>query len=146
MPVYFHSEDVGFLLDKKRIYKKWISQIVNQHKKKIGELNIIFCSNSYILEINRKYLNHNYFTDVITFEYDRSDKIDGDIFVSIDQVRINCTSLRVNFIEEISRVIIHGVFHLLGYKDDSAGDINKMRIMENTALIVLRGLENGKNL
>jgi probable rRNA maturation factor len=146
VPVYFHSEDVGFLLDKKRLYKKWITQIINQHKKKIGNLNIIFCSNSYILEINRKYLNHNYFTDVITFEYDRSDKIDGDIFVSIDQVKINCAGLRVNFIEELRRVIIHGVYHLLGYKDDSAEDIERMRKMEDKALIVLRGLENGKNL
>lgn len=146
MPVYFHSEDVGFLLDNKRLYKEWISHTVNQHKKKIGELNIIFCSNSYILEINRKYLNHDYFTDVITFEYDRSDKIDGDIFVSIDQVRINCIGLRVNFNEELRRVIIHGVYHLLGYKDDSEKDIERIRKMEDSALIVWRGLENGKNL
>jgi probable rRNA maturation factor len=146
VPVYFHSEDVGFLLDKRRLYKKWITQIFNQHKKKIGNLNIVFCSNSYILEINRKYLNHNYFTDVITFDYDHSDKIDGDIFVSIDQVIISCADLHVNFNEELRRVIIHGVYHLLGYRDDSAKDIERIRKMEDSALIVWRGLENGENL
>lgn len=146
MPVYFHSEDTDFRLDKKRLYKTWIRDIVNQHKKTTGNLNVIFCSNTYLLEINRKYLNHNYFTDVITFDYSLSDRVEGDVFVSIDQVKINCQALKVGFIEELCRVIIHGVLHLLGYMDDSGKKRETMRELEDSAMLVLRGLENGKDV
>ena len=119
MPVFFHSEKIDFSLERRRAYKSWIKTIVSFYGKKVGEVNIIFTSNEYILSINQKFLNHNYFTDVITFAYNDKDIVAGDIFVSIDQVRINGEEFRVTFENELSRVMIHGVLHLLGNNDNS---------------------------
>ncbi len=146
MPVLFHSEDTDFSLPKKRLYTSWIGNIIKQHAKSAGNLNIIFCSNHVLLEINRKYLNHNYFTDVVTFEYDVTEGIDGDIFVSVDQVKLNADELKVDFIDELCRVIIHGVLHLLGYKDDTEEKVQNMRVLEDSALNFLKRLENGKKV
>ncbi len=144
MPVYFHSEETDFLLGNKKLYKSWIKRIINHHQRKCGNLNIVFCSNNYLLEINRKYLNHNYNTDVISFDQSLSDRIEGDIFVSIDQVEINAKELKIDFYDELCRVIIHGVLHLLNYVDYTTEEKGRMTEAENWALNVLRGLENGE--
>lgn len=146
MPVYFHSEDIRFELKRKRIYKGWIESVVDQHRKSVQNINIVFCSNPYLLEINKKYLNHNYHTDVITFNYNEGNSISGDIFVSVDQVRLNCEEQNESFHDELLRVLIHGVLHLLGY-DDSTNELrNNMRIAENWALKILGGKGDGKEI
>lgn len=146
MPVYFHSEDTLFELKGKRIYKRWIEKVVGEHRKTVQNINIIFSSNEYLLDINRKYLNHNYYTDVITFDYNDEKIISGDIFVSIDQVRLNCRDQKVTFLNELRRVMIHGVLHLLDYDDATNESKMEMRIKEDWALKILRGADDGKDI
>lgn len=146
MPVYFHSEDTRFKLKRKKVYKGWIESVVQEHSKTARDINIIFSSNKYLLEINKKYLNHNYHTDVITFNYNDGNAISGDIFVSIDQVRLNCQEHKVTFQNELSRVMIHGVLHLLAYDDATNESKKRMRVAENWALMILEGADDGKNI
>lgn len=146
MPVYFHSEDTRFQLREKRIYKQWIENVVGEHHKNVQNLNIIFSSNEYLLEINKKYLNHNYHTDVITFNYNEGNDISGDIFVGIDQVRLNCLEQKVSFENELSRVMIHGVLHLLDYDDVTNESKREMRKKEDWALKFLGREEDGKDI
>lgn len=146
MPVFFHSEDTRFELKGKKSYKRWIENIVHSHRKTLQNINIIFSSNEYLLEINKRYLNHNYYTDVITFDYSEGKTISGDIFVSIEQVRMNCLEQEVTFQDELSRVMIHGVLHLLGYDDASNEAVKEMRIKEDWALMILRGEDDGKDI
>jgi probable rRNA maturation factor len=146
VPVYFHSEDTRFELKGKKIYKQWVEIIVQEHHKTVQNLNIIFSSNEYLLELNRKYLNHNYYTDVITFDYTIENAVSGDIFVSIDQVRLNCQDQEVTFENELARVMIHGVLHLLGYDDSTHESAMEMRLKEDWALKSLREVEDGKDI
>lgn len=140
MPVFFHSEDTQFILDKEDRFEKWIALVIEEEKRLLGDLNIIFTSNEYLLKINQDYLKHNYYTDVITFNYNIESQISGDIFVSIDQIRINSEELGIEFVNEISRVMIHGVLHLIGYNDSNEEEVKEMRIMEDRALILLGGI------
>jgi rRNA maturation RNase YbeY len=143
VPVYFHSEDTRFELKRKKIYKGWIKSVIDQHNKSVANINIVFCSNEYILEINKLYLNHNYHTDVITFNYNEGIEISGDIFVSVEQVRLNCQEHNVSFQNELSRVIIHGVLHLLAYDDSTSDEQSKMRSAEDLALKQFGGKGDG---
>lgn len=146
MAIYFHNEDVDFKIKESTILKAWIRNILSNHNFSPGDINIIFTSNDFLLNLNRKYLNHNYFTDVITFDYESENKISGDIFVSIDQVRLNAEAYQVGFASELHRVIIHGVLHLIGFNDGTDDERAGMRSEEDIALGVLDGLKNGKNL
>ena len=146
MPVYFYSEETKFKLTNRNIYRYWIEDFVKEKEKSIGELSFIFTTNEYLLEINKQYLNHNYFTDVITFNYNELDIISGDIYISVDQVKINSDELNVKFVHELCRVMIHGVLHLLGWKDDNSEEMKIMRIMENRALKRLKEYESGKGV
>ncbi|MDF1572207.1 MAG: rRNA maturation RNase YbeY [Bacteroidales bacterium] len=146
MPVFFHSETTDFSLEKQHLLQKWIQTILSEHNKQVGNLNIIFTSNDYLLEINRKYLNHNYFTDVISFDDSDGNVISGDIFVSIDQVKINSMFHNVGFINELCRVMIHGVLHLVGFNDANAAQQQVMRELEDHALNVLEVMDNGKDI
>ena len=146
MPVFFHSESPGFSFKGRRIYAKWFGKIVANQGKKLSNLNCIFVSNDYLLEINKEFLKHNYFTDVITFNYTIGDEISGDIFVSIDQVKINSGELNIVFKEELSRVMVHGLLHLLGYDDKTRSDQDRMRQAENNALELLEEIRNGKQI
>lgn len=134
MPVRFHTEDTSFNLPQKLRHKQWICLWIESQNHLCGELNLIFVSNSYIRNINQKYLNHNYNTDVITFDYGEERRISGDIFISIDQVRMNAGSFKTEEKDELRRVMIHGVNHLLGYKDGNDQEKEIMRQMENEAL------------
>ena len=101
-------------------YKKtssWIEDVISDNQKKIKELSIIFCNDEYILETNRKYLNHDYYTDIITFDYSEKNYISGDLLISLETVKHNADNYSVTFINELQRVIIHGILHLLGYND-----------------------------
>lgn len=135
--IYFHSENTTFLLKKKKIIKKWLTCIISNEEKKLGEISIIFCSDDFLLEINRNYLSHDYYTDVITFNYNEDDFISGDIFISIDRVIENSNLFSNKFQSELNRVMVHGVLHLLGYKDKSQKEEKAMRKKEEEALKLL---------
>jgi len=115
----------------------WISQVVESFECEIGEINYYFCSDNYLLEMNREHLNHDYFTDIITFDYTVADMISGDLFISVDTVRDNAQEYQVDFFEELHRVIVHGVLHLLGYKDKSVEEKALMTAKENYYLSLL---------
>jgi probable rRNA maturation factor len=135
--IHFHSEDVDFHLvnDKKTI--KWIKDSIKNEAKTVGEISYIFCSDEYLHKMNLEYLNHDTFTDIITFDYTEENIVSGDIFISIDRVKENATKFNTSinsvqaFEGELSRVIIHGVLHLMGYKDKSAQEKEQMRSKED---------------
>jgi len=141
VPIYFHTESVKFTFNRRNLFKKWIRLVVDKHNKSAGSINIIFTSNEYLLSVNRKYLNHNYNTDVITFEYNEEKLISGDIFVSVEQVKINAESFKNLFEDELNRVVIHGVLHLLGFKDETPDEKKEIRREEDKALALLNTVE-----
>ena len=134
MAVSFHSEKTSYKLAQKTNHKKWILQCIALHHKTPGELSIIFTSNEHLLLLNRDYLNHNYFTDVITFDYSEEETVSGDIFISIDQVRENAKIFQAEVEDEIRRVMVHGVLHLIGFNDSTEEEKRVMQKMENEAL------------
>ncbi|MEQ8424605.1 MAG: rRNA maturation RNase YbeY [Cyclobacteriaceae bacterium] len=137
MPIRFFEEGVSFKLPHPRKTSNWIKGAVTKEKAIIGELNYIFCQDSYLLSINQEYLNHDSFTDIITFSYPQAGNaksISGDIFISIERVRDNARNLKIPFDSELHRVIIHGVLHLLGYRDKKVADKALMRKKEEAYL------------
>ena len=111
-----------------------LSNVVKTELKELGDISIIFVSDQYLLEINQKYLNHDYFTDIITFDYCEDNVISGDLFISVDRVKENADSFNVDELTEIHRVMIHGVLHLCGYKDKTEEEEKNMRLLENKYL------------
>ncbi len=131
MAIFFYKEETKFELQQKMKFKRWIRATIQEEKSKTGDLTFVFCSDEYLLQMNNQYLSHDYYTDVITFDYTEEDQITGDIFISIDRVKDNAKALEIEFQKELQRVIIHGVLHLLGYKDKTKIEIRKMRQKEN---------------
>lgn len=120
IPIHFFSEEIAFNLKSKTAIRRWINQTVQNEKYQLQELNFIFCSDNYLLKINREYLNHDTYTDIITFDHSESEEnIAGDIFISINRVKENAKTFGVAFHDELHRVLIHGTLHLLGYIDKS---------------------------
>ena len=117
MPILFYHEDVKPLKLERRKIKNWISSVITSENKKNGSINFIFCSDEYLLQVNKQYLEHDYYTDIITFDYVEGKLISGDIFISVDRVADNAGKFRVSFDEELRRILVHGVLHLLGYAD-----------------------------
>jgi probable rRNA maturation factor len=111
-----------------------LSNVVKTELKELGDISIIFVSDQYLLEMNQKYLNHDYFTDIITFDYCEHNIISGDLFISIDRVKENADSFNVDELTELHRVMIHGVLHLCGYKDKTEEEEKNMRLLENKYL------------
>ncbi len=136
MAVSFHNEDVSFQLKEKNRHKRWIRESIETENKVPGEIAIIFTSNALLRRMNREHLNHNYFTDVITFDYTEGNIISGDVFISVDQVRVNAKAYNSELSEEMRRVMIHGILHLMGYKDGTGEEKNEMRNLENEALLL----------
>lgn len=136
MPINYQSQDIKFVLKEKRKVSKWINDVIKSHQKKLGNVSYIFCSNQYILELNQQYLNHNYFTDIITFDYCFDNIVEGDIFISIDTVLDNSHRFKTNFYDELLRVIIHGILHLVGFSDKTAKQQKQMRVLEDEALSI----------
>ena len=132
--ITFHSEGVPYVLPNKALFRRWITETALSHGKRLGELAFVFCSDDYLLEMNKQYLNHDYFTDIITFDYADGDVIAGDIFISVDRVEDNACKNLVDKKAEMQRVVIHGVLHLCGYKDKQKEDSQKMRKLEDLAL------------
>ena len=112
----------------------WIRRVASEYGKKCGDIAYIFCSDEKILEVNKAYLQHDYYTDVITFDYTEGDKISGDIFISVDTVRSNAEQFGTDYDEELHRIIIHGVLHLCGINDKGPGEREMMTRHENEAL------------
>jgi len=119
------------------LVEKWISNVITRNSKSVGDLTYIFCSDEYLLEINKEYLNHNYFTDIITFNYCEGDVVSGDIFISVDTVLDNANTFDVSFDNELNRVIIHGILHLIGFDDKTDEDQEEMTRQENISLELL---------
>ena len=134
MPVTFHTENLTFSLKQKLRHKRWIKSWIDSQKAVCGNIAFVFTSNEQIKLINHEYLNHNDFTDVITFDYTEGKTISGDIFISIDQVRLNAGSYGTEDEDELRRVMVHGVLHLMGYGDGSEEERRTMHQMENEAL------------
>ncbi|MDR0230525.1 MAG: rRNA maturation RNase YbeY [Dysgonamonadaceae bacterium] len=134
MAIIYQSDDIKSPKIKRREISNWIKSVATSHNKKIGDIAYIFCSDKKILEINIQYLNHDYYTDIITFDYSEGDIISGDLFISLDTVRSNAEKFNTDYAEELYRVIIHGILHLCGFKDKSTKDAKVMREKENEAL------------
>ncbi len=137
MAVSFNFDNSFNLKDRLKI-KRWIKQVVENAGFKLGSVSYIFCSDEKILEVNKQYLNHDFYTDIITFDYVEKDIINGDIFISTDRVRENAQEFNVAFEEELHRVIIHGILHLLGQQDHSPKEEKQMRKKENEALLLFK--------
>lgn len=134
MSINFFSEDIDFKLASKNKIRNWIKHSIENELKKTGLINIIFTSDNYLLDINKKYLSHNYLTDIITFNYCEKNTINGDIYISIETVLNNSKRFIVSFEDEIRRVIIHGILHLIGYNDSTNAEKIQMREKENNYL------------
>ena len=133
--IKFFSEGIVFKQPQSVKTSKWIKNVSLSEGYKIGDLNYIFCSDDYLLEINRQYLQHDYYTDIITFDNSEEEgKIDGDIYVSIDRVKDNATNLNIDFEVELRRVLIHGLLHLVGFKDETPDLKQQMREKEDSCL------------
>ena len=123
--------EIDFLLDNETQFSDWISRVILSENKKEGHINYIFCDDEYILEINKQYLDHDYYTDIISFVYSVGNELNGDIFVSIERVKENATDFNATFDDELKRVIIHGILHYCGYKDKSEEEEALMRSKED---------------
>lgn len=137
MSIQYFSEDVPFPKLKRRVTSKWIKQVIASEEKRVGDISFIFCSDSYLLDVNKKYLEHDYFTDIITFDYVEGLVISGDIFISVDRVNENSVEFKTTVTDELNRILIHGILHLLGYKDKQKKDKLLMTEKEDFYLNVL---------
>lgn len=135
--IRYYQKDISFNLESKLIIKKWIKTIIEQNEKRCKDINIIFCSDPSILEINNQFLGHDYYTDIITFDYCEGRDISGELYISIDTVKANAEEYEQPFETELHRVIIHGILHLLGWDDHCEEDIAQMRAAEDSALALL---------
>lgn len=129
--ISYHFEDTDFAFKGKAKNNLWLKMVAESEIRRIGDISIIFCSDNYILDINQRYLSHDYFTDIITFDYCEGDRLSGDLFISVDSVRENAAEYGTEFSEELNRVIVHGILHLIGYDDHTEEDIAVMRSKEN---------------
>ena len=131
MEIYFHSEDLDFELQNNQEVITWINNTAESEDYVVDTINYIFCSDKYLLEVNQKYLNHDYYTDIITFDYNEENRIIGDLFISIERVKDYAEKNQINFKDELNRVMIHGVLHLCGYPDKSEEEAKLMRSKED---------------
>ena len=122
---------------KKRPTTAWIRSVASTYNKKVGDVNYIFCNDERILEVNREYLQHDYYTDIITFDYTEGNLISGDLFISLDTVRTNAEQFDQPYERELHRVIIHGILHLCGINDKGPGEREIMEAEENKALALI---------
>ena len=128
--INFYSEN-DFELEDEKSFDKWIRNVISSEDKQLGEINYIFCDDDYLYKINLKFLEHDSYTDIISFDNSEGDELNGDIFISIDRVIDNANDFNVDFSEELKRVLIHGVLHLCGYADKSESEAALMRQKED---------------
>ncbi len=134
--IHFFYEDTTFLLEQASITHDWVESIISNHEQQVAAINFIFCSDEYLLDINRSYLDHDYYTDIITFDNreSESDDLESDIFISVDRVKDNAQSMGITFDRELHRVLIHGILHLLGWNDKTDEQKEAMREKEEACL------------
>lgn len=137
MAISYFTEGVKAPDIKKRTVNAWIKAVAKSYGKRAGDISYIFCSDEKILEVNRQYLQHDYYTDIITFDYTSGDVISGDLFISLDTVRTNAEKFNTLYMEELHRTIIHGILHLCGINDKGPGEREIMEANENKALAML---------
>lgn len=138
--VRYFTEDISFNFKGRALNNRWLKTVAESEIRRLGDINVIFCSDHYILDVNMKYLQHDYFTDIITFDYCEGDRLSGDLFISIDSVRENAIEYGTEFEDELHRVIVHGVLHLIGYDDHSKEEIAQMRAKEDYYLSLRKSL------
>ncbi|MET6989511.1 rRNA maturation RNase YbeY [Sediminicola arcticus] len=129
----FHFE-TDFKLEDVSKYSDWAARIITTNKRKHSQIDYIFCDDNYLLDLNQKYLNHNTYTDIITFDYTEQKVIGGDVFISVDRLKENASKFKVDFKDELLRVMSHGILHLMGYKDKSEEDSLLMRQKETECI------------
>ncbi len=135
--IVFFNEDIDFKFQGKNKFKSWLKKVADKEGFTIGQLNYIFCSDEYLHKINLEYLDHDTYTDIITFDNSEDEAtIEGDIFVSIERIRENSQTLNTVFEEEVKRVIVHGLLHLCGYDDHTPEDKAEMRRLESEYILV----------
>lgn len=138
MKINFFFEDVSFVLKDKGKLRLWIAACIAAEGFRLKQINFIFCSDEYLLDLNKKFLNHDYFTDVITFSHESSNiskEVGGDVFISYHRITDNALKLKIPESNEIHRVMVHGVLHLMGYKDKTKADKNRMSALEDDCLL-----------
>lgn len=137
--IRYFNEDIKFVLKDKLVNNRWLKLVAGSEIRVIGDVNIIFCSDKYILDVNLRYLHHDYYTDIITFDYCEGKKLSGDLFISIDTVRENALEYGVEFDDELHRVMVHGLLHLIGY-DDHTPEEEKIIHEKEDYYLKLRGV------
>lgn len=134
MPVKFHALQIPQPVFERKKLKSAVACLIHENKMEVGNIDVIFCSDDELLEMNKKYLQHDYYTDVITFDYSEGKNISGDIFMSIDRIRENAMREKISVQNEIRRIVGHGVLHLIGFKDKILSDKRIMTLQENVFL------------
>lgn len=137
MSIRFSVQSSNFELPKTEKVKEWVTEVVNRRQKRVGNISYLFCDDEYLLGVNQQYLNHDTYTDIITFDYVAGGLISGDIMISVERVKENALKFKVPFEQELHRVIIHGVLHLLGQGDKTDAEAAEMRSQEEDALSLL---------
>ena len=140
--ISFLSENIAAPDIDQELVRNWIAHTAESYGKKLGDISYIFCDDKRILEVNRQFLGHDYYTDIITFDYTHRDTISGDLFISIDTVSSNAALLNVDYAQELLRVIIHGILHLCGINDKGPGEREIMEAAENLALQTIRAWQS----
>lgn len=135
--ITYQSENIPFPKIKRRETTAWIRRVAATYGKRVGDVGYLFCDDEHILQVNREYLGHDYYTDIITFDYCEDDVVSGDLVISLDTVRSNATLFGKDYEEELHRVIIHGILHLCGINDKGPGEREMMEAAENRALALL---------
>ena len=135
--ITYNAEDISMPAIKKREMNAWIKAVAHKYGRRVGDIGYMFVSDEKILEVNRQYLGHDYYTDIITFDYDEGDRINGDIVISLDTVATNAEQYGKTYEDELHRVIIHGILHLCGINDKGPGEREIMEAAENEALAML---------
>lgn len=129
-PMIEYNYEFEFEIEDEPYFSDWISRIIDREDHRVGDISYVFCDDSYLLDLNKRYLDHDTYTDIITFDYTEGSIISGDIFISVERIRDNAKEYGVEFNEELIRVMAHGILHLLGYKDKSEVDSRLMRKKE----------------
>lgn len=138
MIITYHTEGVEMPIINEKLIQEWIKEVATKYQRRAGEIAYIFCSDEKILEVNRTYLQHDYYTDIITFDYCKGDIISGDLFISLDTVKTNSEQFNTPYNEELHRTIIHGILHLCGINDKGPGEREIMEQAENEALTIYK--------
>jgi probable rRNA maturation factor len=141
--IEFYFEDIQPIQFHENVLHLHLNSLIKNELKKCGEISVIFCSDEYLLQMNKEYLNHDYYTDIITFDYVEGDVISGDLFISFDRLKENAKQFEVGLLKELFRVVFHGTLHLVGYKDKTEEDQKMMKLKEDYYLseVDFRGME-----